>query len=226
MLTLQPKISNNYGPAFSSRRQERKLSPEEIEEREYYKARQELLNQKEELEELTQNDEIKMPEIAKKAIKGGAVVTTGLLGGMATGWGTKKTIQIFAKLAKSAPMQNIKTHIKDVNSFVKTTFKNIKTSFKKSEVYTIPANAIKKKYNKFGKTKVGAPITSFLTSVKNGISKVYNAIKGGLTKVYNKIKGTKKETYEKAAVNFVGASGGVASGVTALKEQDETAGEE
>ena len=31
----------------------------------------------------------------------------------------------------------------------------------------------------------------------------------------------KKETYEKATVNTVGASGGIASGVTALKEQSE-----
>ena len=39
--------------------------------------------------------------------------------------------------------------------------------------------------------------------------------------VLNKIKGVKKETYEKVAVNTVGVSGGIASGVTALKEQTE-----
>ena len=86
----------------------------------------------------------------------------------------------------------------------------------------MPANKI----NKFEKTKVGKPVVGFFKAIGKGVSTVYNAVKTGVTKIYTKIRGVKKGTYEKAAVNFMGASGGVASGVTALKEQDEAKGKE
>ena len=50
---------------------------------------------------------------------------------------------------------------------------------------------------------------------------VYNKIKNGVTFVINKIKGVKKETYKNAAINTIGVSGGIASGVTAMKEKSE-----
>ena len=216
MLTVQPKISNNYGPAFGTTRR-RELTQEEIEERKYQKARAELEDQQEELLNLAKDDEIKMPKVAKTALKGGAIVTTGLLGGMATGFGTKKTIQLFSKINKSSAVKSLKEQIKATNTFIKETAKTIKTRFLASDAYKMPANKI----NKFEKTKVGKPVVGFFKAIGKGVSTVYNAVKTGITKIYDKIRGVKKETYEKAAVNFMGASGGVASGVTALKEQDE-----
>ena len=217
MLSVQPKLSNNYGLTFGARNQNHRLTPEEIEEQKYQASRQELLSQKEDLEELLENDEFKLPKPAEKIIKGGAVVTTGLLGGMATGWGAKKSIQAFSKIAKSAPVQGIKKQIKATNTFIKDAFATISTKFKKSEAYKMPLAQI----NKFEKTKVGAPIVKFAKAVGNGIKAVYNTVKKGIKFIYNKITGVKKETYEKATVNFVGASGGVAAGVTTLKEQSE-----
>lgn len=221
MLSVQSGI--NYGPAFGAtrRRQERQLTPEELEAKKYQDARRELINQKEELEDIADNDEFKLPEPAKKIIKGGAVVTTGLLGGMATGWGCKKSIGAFSKLAKSAPMQNFKKHMKASKEFIKDAFTTIKTKFKKSEAYTMPANAIKRQYTKFADTKIGAPVAKFFKSVKTGLKTIYEKVTGGLKNVWNKIKGIKKEKVENATVNFVGASGGVAAGVTAIKKEDE-----
>ena len=80
MLSVQPKLSNNYGLTFGAREQRRQLTPEEFEEQRYQESRQELLSQKEDLEEILENDEFKLPKPAEKIIKGGAVVTTGLLG--------------------------------------------------------------------------------------------------------------------------------------------------
>lgn len=217
MLSVQPKLSNNYGLTFGARQQKRQLTPEEIEEQKYQASRQELLSQKEDLEEILENDEFKLPKPAEKIIKGGAVVTTGLLGGMATGWGAKKSIQAFSKIGKSAPVRGIKKQIKATNTFIKDTFATISKNFKKSEAYKMPLAQI----NKFEKTKVGGPIVKFAKAVGNGIKAVYNTVKKGIKFVYNKITGIKKETYEKATVNFVGASGGVAAGVTTLKEQSE-----
>ncbi len=217
MLSVQPKLSNNYGLTFGAIEQKRKLTPEEIEEQKYQKSRQELLSQKEDLEGILENDEFKLPKPAEKIIKGGAVVTTGLLGGMATGWGTKKSIQAFSKIGKSAPVQGIKKQIIATNTFIKDALATISTKFKKSDAYKMPLAKI----NKWEKTKVGGPIIKFAKTVGKGIKAVYNTVKQGIKFVYNKITGVKKETYEKATVNFVGASGGVAAGVTTLKEQDE-----
>lgn len=219
MLTLQPKISNNYGLTFkaSSRNQGEKLTSEEIEEREYLSARKELEDQQYELLNLAQDKEIKMPKIAKQALKGGAILTTGLIGGMATGFGTKKTIQLLSKINKSSAVEHLKKQIKATTAFIKKAGKTIKTEFKASDAYKMPAKTI----NKFSQTKIGKPVVSFFKAVGNGVSTVYNAVKAGVNKVVNKLKSIKKETYEKATVNFMGASGGVASGVTAIKEKEE-----
>ncbi len=218
MLSVQPKLSNNYGPAFEAqRKQPNRLSSEELEEKRYKDTRQELIDQREDLKEILDNNEIKLPKPAQTMIKGGAVVTTGLLGGMATGWGAKKSIQAMGKIAKSAPMQGLKNQIKATNIFIKDASSTISKKFKASDAYKMPLAKIKK----IETTKVGGPIIKFMKAVGNGIKSVYNGIKKGIQFILNKIKGVKKETYEKATVNFVGASGGVASGVTALKEQDE-----
>lgn len=217
MLSVQPKISNNNITSFGRRDRERKLTPDEIEERKYRAARREIEEQQEDFIELSENNEFNLPKPVKTVIKGGAVVTTGLLGGMATGWGAKQSIKAFQKLGKTEVMQGLKKQAVNTNKFIKEAAKTVKTEFLKSDAYKTP----KAKLDKFATTKVGKPITKFFKAIGTGISTVYGKIKTGTNYIITKIKGVKKETYEKATVNTVGASGGIASGVTALKEQDE-----
>ena len=228
MLTIQPtKI------AFEGQRkrpQYRRLTPEEIqrinEERDYQESYDELEDQRNEFLDLANSKEFKMPKAAKVAIEGGAVVTTALLGGMASGWGTKKTIQGFAKLNKSSAMQKVKKHIIAVNEFIKKSAKMIKENFLESDAYKMPANYIKKQSNKFKSTKIGKPIAEFFASVGRGVKAVFKSIKKGFNYIVKKIKGIDKVKAEKAAVNTVGVSGGIASGVTAVKEKQQSAGDE
>lgn len=219
MLTIQP---NFQSPAFNAKR---KLTPEEIqarkEESEYKKAYNEMLEQKEEFENLSTVESIKNNKVAQNVIKGGAVVSAGILGGMATGWGSKKTIQAFKELSKKAPVQSIKKHIKAIGEFISNSVSTVKKKFLESDAYKMPANSIKKNWKKFGKTKIGKPVVKFLNKVGNGIKFVYNKVSEGIKYVTDKIRGVKKETWEKSAVNTVGVSGGVASGVTAMKENGE-----
>lgn len=217
MLTIQPTKT-----AFEGHRHDRRMSREE---REYQKNYDELLDQKEEFLDLANNEEFKIPKSAKKVLEGGAVLTTGLLGGMATGWGAKKSIQGFSKLNKTAAVKDLKKHASATKEFIKTSAKTVKKIFVKSDAYQMPANAIKRNYDKFAKTKVGKPIVSFLESVGQGIKSIYKSIKTGIEHVIKKIKGIDKAKAEKATVNTVAVSGGVASGVTAIKEKQE-AGEE
>ena len=217
MLSIQPKISNNNITSFGRRDRERNLTPEEIEERNYRAAKREIEEQQEDFIELSENSEFNLPKPAKTVIKGGAIVTTGLLGGMATGWGAKKSIKAFQKLGNTNVMQGLKKQAVDTQEFIKKTAKIVKTEFIKSDAYKTP----KAKLDKFATTKIGKPITKFFKAIGTGISTVYGKTRDGIKYVINKIKSVKKETYEKATVNTVGVSGGIASGVTALKEQDE-----
>ena len=83
MLTIQPKISNNS--TTFGRNKDRRLSPEELEEKNYQTARREIEEQQDDFLELAENKDLHLPKTAKKVIAGGAIVTTGLLDGMATG---------------------------------------------------------------------------------------------------------------------------------------------
>lgn len=218
MLALQPLAQKT---AFGNR----KLTSEEIqarqEEAEYNKTRRELLEQKENFEELAESDSFKFSKPAKKIFEVGVITTTGLVGGMATGWGAKKSFEGVSKLLKTTPMQKFKAHLKATKKFIIDTAKTIKEKFLKSEAYQMPAKAIKKQYEKFAKSKIGEPIVRFFSSVKKGVVSVYNKIKNSVTFVINKINGVKKETYKNAAINTIGVSGGIASGVTAMKEKSE-----
>ena len=224
MLTVQPAISSQK-TAFGNRRDQRCLSQDEAqalrEQREYERNYDELLDQKEEFLDLANNSEFKVPKPAKKILEGGAVITTGLLGGMATGWGAKKSIQGFAKLNKTAAVVNLKKHAAATNEFLKTSAKAIKKEFIKSDAYNMPANAIKKQYKKFANTKIGKPIAKFFEAVGNGISKIFKGLKSGIKYLSDKVKGIDKNKVEKVTVNTAGISGGIASGVTAIKEKQE-----
>lgn len=224
MLSIQPRFSSNYKPAFKSNEQNEdysSISLADMDEDSYESMSDDLREQKQDFLDIANNKEFKLPKPAKKILEGGAIVTTGLLGGMATGWGTKKSIQAFSKLAQSKPVKNFVNYVKDTRKFIKTAFSTVKKQFLASDVYKKPSNTIKTQYNKFAKTKVGAPVTKFYENVKDGVKTIYKDIKNGLKSIWKSIKGVKKETYEKAAVNTIGTSGGIASGVTALKETQE-----
>lgn len=224
MLSIQPRFSSNYKPAFKSNEQNEdysSISLADMDEDSYESMSDDLREQKQDFLDIANNEEFKLPKPAKKVLEGGAVVTTGLLGGMATGWGTKKSLQAFSKLAKSTPVKNFVQYVKDTGKFIKKACSTVKKQFFASDVYKKPANAIKEQYNKFAETKIGAPIAKFFKNVKDGISTIYKDVKTGIRKIREKIKGVDKARYEKAVVNTVGTSGGVASGVTALKETQE-----
>ena len=215
----------NIQPANITFGQRRRLTPEEIqaikEEREYQRNYDELYEQREDFIDLANDSEFKVPKSAKKVLEGGAIITTGLLGGMATGWGTKKSIDGFAKLSKTQAVKNAKDYFSEVGKFAKKSSKSIKKEFVESDVYKIPAKFIKKNYDKFAATKFGKPISKFLSNLKEGINNLLIDINKGFKYIYKKITGIDKKKAEKVTINTVGVSGGIASGATAIKEKQE-----
>ena len=191
----------------------------------YTRAKAELENQKDEFESLVKDKDLNLPKPVKKLIKGGAVVTGSILGGMATGWGAKKSIAGMKALNKAKAVVGMKTKLGKAWTAVKEFAGKIWKKFTDSKVYTTPKNKLNKLGEKFANSKIGKPITKAYNSVKDFVGKGFKKVKDGLNWILNKIKGVKKETYEKAAVNTVGVSGGIASGVTALKEQNEKVAE-
>lgn len=225
MLTVQSTISSQKTAFEGHRRNARRLTQEEIqaikEQREYEQNYDELSDQKDEFLNLANDDEFKVPKPAKKILEGGAIVTTGLLGGMATGWGAKKSIQGFAKLNKSAAMTSVKKHASATKEFVKTSAKTLKKNFIESDAYKMPANSIKKQYKKFASSKLGKPVATFFEAVYRGISELSKDLIKVMKYLYKKVTGIDKVKAEKYVVNTAGVSGGVASGVTAIKEKQE-----
>ena len=214
MLTVQPIMKNTY---FT-----RRMTPEEIREQmEYEQELADLKDQKREIESLADNEDIKFPKIAKKAIEGTAIVATGAVGTVATGYGAKTGIRLWKKMVKTPTMISIKKYFKSMGKFIKDIFKAVKTKFFESDIYKMPANSIKKGYNKFGQTKFGKPIVKFLNKSGNKTKTAYKDLAEGIADTRTKIKNVKPETYEKAIVNTVDISGGAASAITAVKEKSE-----
>lgn len=222
MLTIQPKVLNTYRPAFKAYEEdfdENTINLNDLDEDTYESMRDELEDQRDELEELAENKEFKLPKPINKALNAGAVVTTGLLGGMATGWGTKKSLAGLSKLGKTRAIQGLKKQTLDYKFKTVKTAQNLKTKFLESKFYTKISNSITNGWNKFGEKKIGKPIVKFFNTIGSGIKTVYEKIATGIKHVWNNIRGVKKETWEKATVNTVGVSGGIAAGVTSLKEK-------
>lgn len=222
MLTIQPKVLNSYRPAFKASEndfEEKSFNLAELDEDTYESMRDELEDQRDELEELAENEEFKLPKPVNKALKCGAVVTTGLLGGMATGWGTKKSLVGLSKLGKTKAIQGLKKQTLDYKLKTVKTAKSLKTKFLDSKFYTKISNSIANGWNKFGEKKIGKPIVKFFNTIGSGIKTAYKKVASGIKHVWNKIRGVKKETWENATVNTVGVSGGIAAGVTSLKEK-------
>lgn len=222
MLTIQPNFSTNYKPAFKMNQDKTEFEFDPFADEDSYKtAKEELEEQRDEFENLANNKDLHLPKTAQKLVKGGAVVTGGILGGMATGWGAKKSIQGFKALNKSKAVVGMKAELNKTYEAAKKGVKSLWEKFTKTKAYTTPKEKLVELGDKFAKSKIGKPIVKAFNATKEFVEKVYDKVKTGVDWVLGKIKSVKKETYEKVAVNTVGASGGVASGVTALKEQSE-----
>lgn len=215
MLTIQPKVLSNYRPAFKAN-EEQKFNLAEMDEDSYESLHGDLKSQKQDFENIINNTEAKMPKFIKKLMKIGVIITTALLGGMATGWGAGKSITGLQKLSKKAPVQSAKNSLKSFGKRVGTMFKSLKTKIKDTAIYKKAAE----KTNKFfAENKFGKKLVKVFNKIKD--NKVVKSIKNGFKSFIDKIKGVKGETYKKATVNTVGVSGGIASGVNAVKEKSE-----
>lgn len=222
MLSVQPKFSVNYNPAFKMNQDRTEFEFDPFaDEASYNSAKAELEGQKDEFESLVKDKELNLPKPAKKLIKGGAVVTGGILGGMATGWGTKKSIAGMKALNKAKAVVSLKSRISKAWGGFKKVVGNAWKKITASKFYTTQKARFSKVVERFADSKIGKPIVRAYNSVKGFVNNGVEKVKAGVNWVLNKIKGVKKETYENVAVNTVGVSGGIASGVTALKEQNE-----
>ena len=202
MLTIQPKVLNNYRPAFKAN-ERMSFDISSLDEDSYEGYRDELKSRKEEFEDLVKNEDFSLPKPLNKALKGGAAITTGLLGGMATGWGTKKSFEGFARLFKSKPVQG----------FIKKTRVNAKLAVRKLKPHInniIKSKGVKKvvnyitnAYNRFAETKFGKPISKTLSKIGNGFKFVFKKAFDGIKYVVNKIKGVNPETYKNATINNI-----------------------
>ena len=222
MLSIQPNFSTNYKPAFKMNQDRTEFEFDPFaDEASYNSAKAELEDQKDEFESLVKDKELNLPKPAKKLIKGGAVVTGGILGGMATGWGTKKSIAGFKALNKTKAVVGMKSKMVAAWGTAKKFIGKVLNKFTNSRIYTTPKAKLNEWGTKFANSKIGKPIAKAYDAVKGFVGKTYGKVKNVGNWALGKIKGVKKETYEKAVVNTVGVSGGIASGVTTLKEQSE-----
>ena len=222
MLSIQPNFSTNYKPAFKMNQDRTEFEFDPFaDEASYNSAKAELEDQKDEFESLVKDKELNLPNPAKKLIKGGAVVTGGILGGMATGWGAKKSIAGMKALNKAKAVVGLKSRISKAWGGFKKVVGNAWKKITASKFYTTQKARFSKIVERFADSKIGKPIVRAYNSVKGFVNKGVEKVKTAVKWVFAKIKSVKSETYEKAAVNTVGVSGGIASGVTALKDQSE-----
>lgn len=183
-------------------------------------------NQKQNFDEMIARNEAKIPKPMKTVMRGGAIFAAGVLGGMATGWSAKYIMAAFRDMYKSDIAQraagmfknNISTPVKKgfgrLKTFVSTklaalketkTYKNNKTKLNK-KIANLKDSSFAKSLNKFGQ-KVSE--NRFVQKISGGIDSVLSSIANGIVKVYNKIAGI---NYKKAAVGTLSVAGGISSG--------------
>lgn len=222
MLTIQPKILNNYNPAFKASKDEDydDFSIAQMDSDKYEQMRDELREQRDEFLNLADDEDLAIPKPINKAIKGVAIGTSALLSGMAAGWGAKKSIEGFSKLGKTKVFQGLGKKLENVKLKTAESAKSLTEKFVNSKFYKNVTEKVSNAYTKFGETKIGKHIVQFLNATGNFVKKAYNKTKEGVKYVIDKIKGVKKETYTNATVNTVGVSGGVAAGVNSFREKE------
>lgn len=222
MLTIQPKILNNYNPAFKASKDEDydDFSIAKMDSDKYEQMRDELREQRDEFLNLVDDEDLAIPKPINKAIKGVAIGTSALLSGMAAGWGAKKSIEGFGKLGKTKTIQELGKKLGQVKLKTAESAKSLTEKFVNSKFYKNITEKISKTYAKFGETKIGKPIVKYLNIAGEFIQKGYKKVVGGVKHIVDKVKGVKKETYTNATVNTVGVSGGIASGVNSFRKEE------
>lgn len=233
MLTIQSGFSKtNLSPAFGRYdRDGYNTAPQFDDEDRFYDIQQKLQaeedeyvtnrdfweNQKQTFDELA-GDKDSVPSFLRKGMKVISVGISAVLGGMAMVWGSKKSIGAMESLANTKKVKaftaNTKGKFNKFKDVVGGAFQKIKNSkFVKSIT-----NFINKKVDKFNNSKVGK--NPIVKSIVNGVKTAKNWIVKSYNTVVNKIKGIKGETVKNTAVNTMGVSGGVTSGVAAMKENN------
>lgn len=238
MLTIQPRNSyfNRYNAPEFKGEEDYSCDFEDEQfkeqEREYLSTKRRIENVRENILETVEG----APKPVKNTFETLAVGASALIGGMTIGWGGRKSIQAIKELLNSKAGVKFTTRtkefgssvsqgIKDLGSSVKETARNLKSEFKQTNVYN---NSKSKLDNFFTNTKFGRKLVGAKNAVKE--NSVYKKVTGAFsdayrwcsektTALYRKLAGIKAEQVENATVNTLGVSGGVASGVTALQEQ-------
>ncbi|MCI1273604.1 MAG: hypothetical protein LKG27_04120 [Clostridiaceae bacterium] len=171
-------------------------------------------NQKAKFDDLSSDKNI--PPVVKKGMEVASVGVSGILGGMAMAWGSKKSITALEDFSKTKPVMKFNNQVKTATKDFKKAMTNAVDTYKKSEFATkldsnIKVKTIKIKNSKFGKNVIVKAFVNCFKAIKNAIKGVYNFI-------VKTIKGIKPEQAKKATVNTLGVSGGVTSGIATLKE--------
>ncbi len=170
--------------------------------------------QKQTFDELSKDTDV--PSFFKKGMKIVSVAISTILGGMAMAWGSKKSIGAFEKLGKTQKVKNFtKATSKNFNSF-KEMISGAYQSIKTSKFVTNITKKYDKQVTKFNNSKFAK--NPIVKSVRKGFGYVTGKIKDAYKYVAKKVKGIKSENVKNATVNTMGVSGGVTSGVAALKE--------
>ncbi|MFI3299788.1 MAG: hypothetical protein R3Y28_00055 [Candidatus Gastranaerophilales bacterium] len=219
MLTIQPRIDTfkSSSTSFTS-----KISKKE--EEEYNETRGQIEKIEQDILEMAD----KAPEPVKKAGDVLSIGATSILGGMAVGWGGKKSLagirevcngkngQKFIKSAKETTKKFVKG-VGEIGGAIKSGFVKMSEEFKKTKLAG--------KINEFfTETKVGKKIVSIKNAITN--SKIYQGTKEVLVNIkdkvvsgYNKVMGVKAEQVDKTITTTLGITGGIASGEKVIREK-------
>lgn len=192
MLSVGPKINSiqNYNKSFTANYNGVEWNPQSQQDSYDFSAEKDFWNeQKEVFDQLT--DEKNIPSPIRKVMKVFSVLVSGVLGAMAMGWASRRSIDTIKKMSNHGKIKNFR--IKTADKFKKY-FNKIKTG----------KLAQKIKASDFAKSE-------FVSKSKEIASKIktkFNTLK-------SKINGEKAENI---AVNTFGVSGGVTSGYAALNQ--------
>lgn len=226
MLTIQPKVFNNYGPTFKSSEKVdlSQISLADIDADTFEELTARLQGQQREFEEMA--DKKEQPKALKTAYKVAAGGAAAVAVGIGAGFGLRKVFDVTKAVKNSGIYKSLKGHVKDVKSFIVETAKTIKSKFVASDAYKKPAAVLNRTWTKFSENKFGKPIVNFMKKVNDGIKFVRTKVSDGYkfikTKVVNFVKGVDKKKAEDVAINVVGASSGVAAGVNGIRENSES----
>ena len=243
MLTIHPVINQKFSSVHFGNKN---ISEVDKLKAEYDNDEDRILweKQQRDLEEIIADKEKSIPKPMKTAMKGGAVLAAGVLGGMATGWSAKYIIAAFKDMASSKLVKNAAEKFDNiVKTPISKAFRNIKkfvskkvTAFKNTKTFQNSKQGFVNKLNKFENSKFAKSLKKIVEKIsgnklvqKTGraIDAVLGFLAEGVVKAYNKLAGI---NYKKAVVNTLGVAGGISTGAVeamdTLKKPEDSEGEE